>query len=131
MPRDYFERHVLPRPGRLFDEEESPAREGARRRPVGEHRLLDVDAFDRIAAVPGGYDFPPLREPSLEPLRTAARELVDRWTKELGRRPTRAEWASLYDADEEPRTPRLTREGPPALPRRSGGGRSPPHDSCF
>jgi hypothetical protein len=103
MPKDYFEQHVFrDAKGSLFDEEERPLENAPAGVPVGEHRLLEVDAVsDQIAAVPGGYDFPPLREPSLEPLRTAARDLADRWAKELGRRPTRAEWASLYDPDEE------------------------------
>jgi hypothetical protein len=102
MPKDYFEQHVFrDAKGNLFDEEERPLDEAPAGVPVGEHRLLDVDAVsDQIAAVPGGYEFPVLREPSVESLKAAAKEFVERWTKELGRRPTRAEWASLYDPDE-------------------------------
>jgi hypothetical protein len=103
MPRDYFEHHVFrDAKGALFDEEERPLEEAPAGVPIGEHRLLDVEAVaDAIAAVPGGYDFPPLREPSVDALRAAAKDLVARWTRELGRRPTRAEWASLYDADDD------------------------------
>jgi hypothetical protein len=103
MPRDYFELHAFrDANGRLFDEEERPLDAAPAGVPVGEHRLLDVEAVeDAIAAVPGGYDFPPLSEPVVDALRTAAKELAERWARDLGRRPTRAEWASLYDPDDD------------------------------
>lgn len=102
MPRDYFEQHVFrDADGHLFDEEERPLDAAPAGVPVGEHRLLDVEAIaDVISAVPGGgYDFPPLRDAAVDSLQQAARDLVARWTRELGRAPTRAEWASLYDPD--------------------------------
>jgi hypothetical protein len=106
MPRDYFAPHVFrDAEGRLFDEEERPLDAAPPGVPVGEHRLLDVEAVaDAIAAVPGGYEPPPMRVPSLDALRAAARALVQRWTADRGRPPTRAEWAALYvpeGADEE------------------------------
>jgi len=103
MPKDYFEQHVFRDvKGQLFDEEERPLDAAPAGVPVGEHRLLDVeDVTDAIEAVPGGYEAPVLREPSLAGVREAARELVQRWTGEMGRPPTRAEWASLYEPDEE------------------------------
>jgi hypothetical protein len=102
MPKDYFAQHVFrDAKGQLFDEQERPVDQAPAGVPVGEHRLLDVEAVkDAIAAVPGGYEPPPRREPSLEAVRAAARLVVDRWTAELGRPPTRAEWASLYEPDE-------------------------------
>ena len=102
MPGDYFEQHAFRDvKGLLYDEEERPLDEAPPGVPVGEHRLLDVEAVaDAIEAVPGGYEPPPLRQPSLEGLRASARELVNRWTSERGRPPTRAEWASLYEPDE-------------------------------
>jgi hypothetical protein len=102
MPRDYFVQHVFrDAKGQLFDEEERPLDRAPPGVPVGEHRLLDVEAVsDAIAAVPGGYEPPPLREPSVDALRAAARQLVDRWTADHGRPPTRAEWASLYEPEE-------------------------------
>jgi hypothetical protein len=101
MPRDYFEHHAFrDANGSLFDEEERPLDAAPPGVPVGEHRLLDVDAVsDAITAVPGGYDFPSLKEASLDSIREAARALVTRWTTEMGRPPTPAEWSSLYDDD--------------------------------
>jgi hypothetical protein len=101
MPGDYFAAHVFrDAQGRLFDEEERPLDSAPPGVPVGEHRLLDVDAVaDAIAAVPGEYEPPPLREPTLEAVRAAARALVQRWTADRGRPPTRAEWASLYEPE--------------------------------
>jgi hypothetical protein len=103
MPKDYFAQHVFrDASGGLFDEEERPLDVAPPGVPVGEHRLLDVDAVaDAIDAVPGAYDPPSLREASLDGVRAAARQLVERWTAERGRAPTRAEWASLYEPDEE------------------------------
>jgi hypothetical protein len=106
MPRDYFVQHAFrDARGRLFDEEERPLDCAPPGAPVGEHRLLDVQAVaDAIEAVPGGYDPPPTREPSHEAIRAAARALVRRWTADHGRPPTPAEWAALYEtsaADDE------------------------------
>jgi len=102
MPKDYFAQHVFrDAKGQLFDEEERPLDEAPAGVPVGEHRLLDVEAVTgAIAAVPGGYDPPQLREPSLDAVRAAARLVVDRWKADHGRPPTRAEWAALYEPDD-------------------------------
>jgi hypothetical protein len=101
MPRDYFVQHVFrDAGGRLFDEEERPLDIAPVGVPVGEHRLLDVEAVtEAIAAVPGGYEPPPTRGPSLDALHAAARALLHRWTADRGRPPTRAEWAALYEPD--------------------------------
>jgi hypothetical protein len=101
MPRDYFVQHAFrDARGQLFDEEERPLDRAPPGVPVGEHRLLDVQAVaGAIEAVPGGYDPPPIREPSLEAMRAAARALVQRWTADRGRPPTPAEWAALYEPD--------------------------------
>jgi hypothetical protein len=101
MPRDYFAQHVFrDAKGLLFDEEERPLDGAPPGVPVGEHRLLDVDGVaDALHAVPGGYEPPPLRAPSLDAVRFAARALVDRWTADQGRPPTRAEWAALYEPE--------------------------------
>lgn len=103
MPKDYFERHAFrDAKGALFDEEERPLDAAPAGVPVGEHRLLDVDAVrESLAAAPGGYAFPPLEDASLEDVRAAAHALVERWTARMGRRPTRTEWASLYDDGDE------------------------------
>jgi hypothetical protein len=103
MPRDYFVQHVFrDAKGLLFDEEERPLDHEPPGVPVGEHRLLDVEAVaDALAGVPGGYEPPPLRTPpSPDAVRAAARALLERWTAERGRPPTRAEWAALYEAEE-------------------------------
>jgi hypothetical protein len=101
MPRDYFAQHVFrDAKGLLFDEEGRPLDDAPPGVPVGEHRLLDVDAVaDALDAVPGGYEPPPLRAPSLDAVRVAARALVERWTADRGRPPTREEWASLYEPE--------------------------------
>jgi hypothetical protein len=103
MPRDYFAQHVFrDAKGQLFDEEERPLDQAPAGVPVGEHRLHDVEAVtDAIAAVPGEYEPPALREPTLDAVRATARQLVERWTADRGRPPTRAEWASLYDPEED------------------------------
>jgi hypothetical protein len=104
MPKDYFAQHVFrDANGGLFDEEERPLDQAPPGVPVGDHRLLDVEAVaDALDAVPGGYEPPPLREASLDAVRASARQLVQRWTTDRGRPPTRAEWAALYEPDDEP-----------------------------
>ena len=103
MPPDYFEAHAFrDAKGALFDEQERPLDAAPAGVPVGEHKLLDVDSVnDRLAAAPGGYDFPVLKDASLDGVREAARALVERWTAQMGRRPTHGEWASLYESDDD------------------------------
>jgi hypothetical protein len=103
MPRDYFEQHVFrDAAGALFDELERPLDAAPAGIPVGEHALLDVEAVsDRLAAAPGGYEAPVLKDASLEGIREAARALVERWTSQMGRAPTHGEWASLYESDDD------------------------------
>jgi hypothetical protein len=82
--------------GHLLDEEGRPVQPGAE--PVGEYRLLGVEALETLlAGAPGEYDAPPAGPPPASDVTTAVRDLVARWVAAFGRPPTREEWLSLYD----------------------------------
>ena len=85
--------------GHLLDEEGRPVQplqDGAE--PVGEYRLLGVEALEALlAASPGGYDAPPAGPPPASDVAGAVRDVVARWVAAFGRPPTREEWLSLYD----------------------------------
>jgi hypothetical protein len=82
--------------GHLFDEQGRPLTSAAG--PVGEYRLLGVDAIENLlAGAPGGYDVPPAAPPAAGDVTGAVRTVIERWVAAFGRPPTREEWLSLYD----------------------------------
>ena len=81
--------------GSLFDDLGRPV--SAATGPVGEYRLLEVDAIEALLAAraSAGYD-PPPAGPG-DDLGSAVRGIVERWVASFGRPPTREEWLALYD----------------------------------
>lgn len=97
-PGGVLEHHVFrDARGALFDEEGRPTTVGSG--PVGEYRLLPVEALESaLAATTASYDVPEPSRAAEADLGGAVRDLMTRWSAAVGRRPTRDEWLSLYDA---------------------------------
>jgi hypothetical protein len=104
-----FERHAFrDAHGALVDEMGRPLEAGPRAgaglgagaaAPVGEYRLLEVEAIEALlAASDASYDLPAPSEPAEGgDVTGAVKAILARWTAAFGRPPTRDEWLSLYD----------------------------------
>ena len=84
--------------GQLLDEQGRPSRATLGAGPVGEYRLLEVEAIEAtLARAPGEYDVPPPGPTPAGDVAAAVKDIMARWVAAFGRPPTRDEWTSLYD----------------------------------
>jgi len=99
LPGAVLEQHAFRNAkGELLDEEGRPSRAGEGFGPVGEYRLLEVEAIEAtLARAPAEYDVPPPGPAPAGDVAAAVKDIMARWVAAFGRPPTRDEWQSLYD----------------------------------